>query len=184
MPALWTDNFRESDLGFKEWLYPNEEVRGLPSQVMLEGTVAHEVAHQWFYNMVGNDQPDEPWLDEALAQYATGLYYQDTYDSSAAESYRSSWYARWDRVDGADIPIGLPAGDYEGRAYGAIVYGRGPIFISELADTMGMDVFDDFIKTYAQEYKWDIGTGENFKRLAEEKCDCDLSSLFEAWVYP
>ncbi len=49
---------------------------------------------------------------------------------------------------------------------------------------MGIDVFDDFIKTYAQEYKWDIGTGETFKRLAEEKCDCDLSSLFEAWVYP
>ena len=174
---------------------PEDEIfGGFPSQVYVESTVAHEVAHQWFYNTVGNDQADEPWLDEALAQYATGLYYQDTYDSSAAESYHSSWYARWDRVDGADIPIGLPAGEYEVRVdeasetivseYSAIVYGRGPIFISELEDTMGMDVFDDFIKTYAQEYKWDIGTGETFKRLAEEKCDCDLSSLFEAWVYP
>ena len=163
---------------------PEVIIGGLPSQVYVESTVAHEVAHQWFYNMVGNDQPDEPWVDEALAQYATGLYYQDTYGSSAAESYRSSWQSRWDRVDGADIPIGLPAGEYEGSEYGAIVYGRGPIFISELADTMGIDVFDDFIKTYAQEYKWDIGTGETFKLLAEEKCDCDLSSLFEAWVYP
>ncbi len=163
---------------------PEEIIGGLPSQVYVESTVAHEVAHQWFYNMVGNDQPDEPWLDEALAQYATGLYYQDTYGSSAAESYRASWQSRWDRVDGADIPIGLPAGEYEGSEYGAIVYGRGPIFISELADTMGIDAFDDFIKTYAQEFKWDIGTGETFKRLAEEKCDCDLSLLFEAWVYP
>lgn len=163
---------------------PEEIIGGLPSQVYVESTVAHEVAHQWFYNMVGNDQPDEAWLDEALAQYATGLYYQDTYGSSAAESYRTSWQSRWDRVDGADIPIGLPAGEYEGREYGAIVYGRGPIFISELANVMGIDVFDDFIKTYAQEFKWGIGTGENFKRLAEEECDCDLSSLFEAWVYP
>jgi len=172
-------------MGIALRLYDQDEiVGGLPSRVYLESVVAHEIAHQWFYNMVGNDQPDEPWLDEALAQYATGLYYQDTYDSSAAESYRSSWYARWDRVDGADIPIGLPAGEYEGSEYGAIVYGRGPIFISELADMMGIDVFDDFIKTYAQEFKWDIGTGETFKRLAEEKCDCDLSSLFEAWVYP
>ena len=168
---------------------PDEILGGLPSRVYLESVVAHEIAHQWFYNMVGNDQADEPWLDEALAQYATGLYYQDTYDSSAAESYRSSWYAGWDRVDGADIPIGLPAGEYgvsedDVSEHSPIVYGRGPIFISELADTMGMDVFDDFIKTYAQEYKWDIGTGEIFQRLAEEKCDCDLSSLFEAWVYP
>ncbi len=172
-------------MGIALRLYDQDEIiGGLPSRVYLESVVAHEIAHQWFYNMVGNDQADEPWLDEALAQYATGLYYQDTYDSTAAESYRSSWQSRWDRVDGADIPIGLPAGEYEGSEYGAIVYGRGPIFISELADTMGIDVFDDFIKTYAQEFKWDIGTGETFKRLAEEKCDCDLSSLFDAWVYP
>ena len=172
-------------MGIALGLYDPDEVFGdLPSRVYVESTVAHEVAHQWFYNMVGNDQADEPWLDEALAQYATGLYYLDTYDSSAAESYRSSWYARWDRVDGADIPIGLPAGEYEGREYGAIVYGRGPIFISELANAIGTDVFDDFIKTYVQEYTWDIGTGDNFKRLAEEKCDCDLTSLFDDWVYP
>jgi len=163
---------------------PGEIFGGLPSRVYVESTVAHEVAHQWFYNMVGNDQADEPWLDEALAQYATGLYYQDTYDSSAAESYRSSWRARWDQVDGDDIPIGLSAGEYVGSEYSAIVYGRGPIFISELADTMGIDVFDDFIKTYVQEFTWGIGTGDAFKRLAEEKCDCDLTSLFEAWVYP
>jgi len=172
-------------MGIALGLYdPDEIFGGLPSRVYLESVVAHEIAHQWFYNMVGNDQADEPWLDEALAQYATGLYYQDTYDSSAAESYRSSWYARWDRVDGADIPIGLPAGEYEGSEYGAIVYGRGPIFISEMANAMGISVFDDFIKIYTQEYMWDIGTGETFKRLAEEKCDCDLSSLFDDWVYP
>ncbi|MEE8121144.1 MAG: hypothetical protein V3T55_06415 [Anaerolineales bacterium] len=88
---------------------PDEIVGGLPSHVYVESTVAHEVAHQWFYNTVGNDQPDE-----ALDQYATCLYCQDTYSSSAAESYRASWQSRWDRVDGANIPIGLPAGEYEG----------------------------------------------------------------------
>ncbi len=32
--------------------------------------VAHEVAHQWWYGLVGNDQFDEPWLDESFAQYS------------------------------------------------------------------------------------------------------------------
>ena len=182
-------------MGIAIGLYdPDKVFGGLPSQVYLESTVAHEVAHQWFYNLVGNDQADEPWLDEALAQYATGLYYEDAYNASSADSYRSSWQARWDRVDGEDIPIGLPAGEYEVRVdevsetivseYSAIVYGRGPIFVSELANVMGIDVFYDFIKSYVQEYTWDIGTGGIFERLAEEKCDCDLSSLFDAWVYP
>ncbi|HET7380583.1 MAG TPA: hypothetical protein VFJ24_11120 [Gaiellales bacterium] len=30
----------------------------------------HEIAHQWFYSLVGNDQATDPWLDEGLASYA------------------------------------------------------------------------------------------------------------------
>ncbi|MDW8269714.1 MAG: M1 family metallopeptidase, partial [Anaerolineae bacterium] len=37
-----------------------------PSDPFFEHVVAHEVAHQWFYGVVGNDQVDEPWLDESL----------------------------------------------------------------------------------------------------------------------
>ena len=33
--------------------------------------VAHEVAHQWFWGIVGNDQWRDPWLDESTANYAT-----------------------------------------------------------------------------------------------------------------
>ena len=33
-------------------------------------TTPHEVAHQWFYGQVGNDQGRDPWLDEGLASWA------------------------------------------------------------------------------------------------------------------
>ena len=32
--------------------------------------ITHEVAHQWWYGLVGNNQHDEPWLDESFAQYS------------------------------------------------------------------------------------------------------------------
>jgi aminopeptidase N len=32
-------------------------------------SIVHEVAHQWFYSLIGNDQGRDPWLDEALASY-------------------------------------------------------------------------------------------------------------------
>jgi hypothetical protein len=161
---------------------PNAEVAGLPSRVLIESVVAHEVAHQWFYNGVGSDQVDEPWLDEALAQYLTWLYYVDAYGRSAAQGYRVSWDDRWGRADMAEIPIGLSTADY-GEEYSAIVYGRGPIFVEALANEMGQETFDAFLRDYYQSHKWDIGTGESFRQLAEEHCQCDLSELFEAWVY-
>jgi hypothetical protein len=32
-------------------------------------SIVHEVAHQWFYALIGNDQGRDPWLDEGLASY-------------------------------------------------------------------------------------------------------------------
>lgn len=163
---------------------PAGMVSGLPALIIQESTVAHEVAHQWFYNTVGNDQVDEPWVDEAVVQYVTGLYYVDVQGVSAAGSYRASWSQRLERVDDPDIPIGLPVGEYEGAEYGAIVYGRGPLFVTALAEEIGQDTFDSFMRRYYETYKWDIASGEGFKQLAEAECDCDLTPLFEKWVYP
>ncbi len=162
---------------------PDATVSGLPASVILESTVAHEVAHQWFYNVVGNDQVDEPWVDEAVVQYVTGMYYLDTGGTGAYNAIRGSWEQRWDRVERADIPIGMPAGAYVDREYGAIVYGRGPLFVEALAEEMGQVTFDTFIRDYYETYKWGIGTATNFRALAEEHCECDLTPLFEAWVY-
>jgi aminopeptidase N len=163
---------------------PAGQVRGAATGPLLKGVVAHEVAHQWFYSQVGNDQVDEPWLDEALAQYATLLYYQDVYGADGAAGFRRSLERRWQRVDRADIPIGLPVRDYDETGYGAIVYGRGPLFIEELAQTMGQETFNAFLRDYYQTFNWRIATGAEFKVLAERHCTCDLTAMFEAWVYP
>jgi aminopeptidase N len=161
----------------------DSEIRGIPARIMLESTVAHEVGHQWFYNTVGNDQIDEPWLDEAVVQYITGLYYIDAYGEQAAQGWHGSWYDRWDRVDRAEIPIGMPAGEYDGGEYGAIVYGRGPVFVATLAEEMGQEPFDEFLRDYYESHKWGIGTGDAFRQLAEEHCECDLTDLFQTWVH-
>ncbi|MEN8172209.1 MAG: M1 family metallopeptidase [Chloroflexota bacterium] len=163
------------DLGGVSW--------GIPNEIMMEGTVVHEVGHQWFYNVVGNDQSNDPWLDEAIVQYITGLYYRDTYDETAEQSWQRTWSDRWERVNREDIPIGLPAGSYSGGEYGAIVYGRGPIFIAMLEKEMGRETFDIFLRDYYQDHKWGISTAAAFQAAAEEHCECDLSNLFNAWVY-
>jgi hypothetical protein len=160
---------------------PEATISDLPGTYFLEATIAHEVAHQWFYNMVGNDQVDEPWLDEAIVQYLTGIYFLDQYGVRGYSDFRQSWLDRWDRVDMQPTPIGLPAADYDAQAYGAVVYGRGPLFIEALAEEMGEDVFWSFLQTYTNELAWKISQPDKFMAMAEESCGCDLSELWETW---
>jgi aminopeptidase N len=156
---------------------------GVPWGVILESTTAHEVGHQWFYGLVGNDQLNEPWLDEALTQYATYRYYLDRYGPAGGDSYFSSLLGRWARVDSEAVPIGLPVGAYEEAEYGAIVYGRGPVFVRALADEMGQDTFDAFLRDYVTTFRLGTATTADFRALAESYCDCDLAPLFAEWVY-
>jgi len=162
---------------------PEAVVSGLPSRVMLESVIAHETAHQWFYNAVGNDQVDEAWLDEALVQYATGLYYEDVHGKAAAQEYRGSWDYLWGRIGRADSPIGLSSGAYADGVYYPTIYGRGPLFVAALAKEMGREPFDEFLHDYYTSHKWRIGTSDAFRQLAEHHCQCDLTAMFEEWVY-
>jgi aminopeptidase N len=150
----------------------------------MEATVAHETAHQWFYSLVGDDQLDDPWLDESLAQFATLQYYTDQYGPGGAQGFKSSLEGRWASVNDAKIPIGLPVAKYNGQEYSAIVYGRGPLFFVALRDKMGTEAFDAFMKDYTQTLSWGIATPQELQSLAEKHCGCDLNEIFNEWVYP
>jgi hypothetical protein len=158
-------------------------IYGTSAKTILESTVAHESGHQWFYNVVGDDQYNEPWLDESMTQYITALYYLEQYGQEGFDYYQTTWYNRWSRVDQEMMPIGLSAASYSGAEYGGIVYGRGPLFVDALAQTMGNSTFHQFLKDYYQANKWGIATTASYKQLAEKECGCDLSKLFSEWVY-
>jgi len=152
--------------------------------VYFEGITVHEVAHQWWYNVVGNDQINDPWLDEALTQYSTYFYYEKAYDKQATENLMDSFRARWSRVDFLEKPIGLPVSAYPDKEYGAIVYGRGALFFIALRDQIGADKMAQLLRRYYAEYTWKIAMPADFRRMAEEISGQDLGELWAKWVGP
>ncbi len=149
----------------------------------LEAVVTHEVSHQWFYNLVGNETQLQPWLDESLAQFATCQYYFDRFGSQAQQSCMDSMKARWDKLNDQKIPIGKPVSAYTSDGYGAIVYGRGPFFFMALRDQIGQAAFDSLMVDYVKTFSWNIATTDGFKKLAEQHCSCNLTPLFQEWIY-
>lgn len=168
-------------IAITSWIYDTEDDF---ANEYLEATVAHEVGHQWFYNLVGDDQLDDPWLDESLTQFITLQYFIDTYGIAGSEEFEASLEFRWDMIGRENIPIGLPVAEYDGATYSGIVYGRGPLFFVALRDSMGQPAFDAFMKEYAQSLTWKISTPEALQSLAEKHCACDLDDIFNEWVYP
>ena len=155
-----------------------------PDNSYLEATVAHEIAHQWFYNLVGNDQLDDPWLDESLSQFATLEYFSDKYGQTGAQGFRLDLEGRWNSIGQEEIPVGLPVRDYTDSEYSGIVYGRGGLFFEALRDEMGSEKFDAFMKEYVKTNAWDIATPQKFQSQAELVCGCDLTDLFKDWIFP
>ncbi len=148
-----------------------------------ELATAHETAHQWFYSLIGNDQVDDPWLDESLTQYATWIYFEEIYGEQGGEKFEKQMNDFWRGASDTTLPIGLPVAAYSDPDYGSIVYGKGPLFFNALAETMGQDAFNAFLRDYYKTYRWGISTPEGLKTLAEKHCGCDLSPLFKEWVF-
>lgn len=144
----------------------------------------HEVAHQWFYGLIGDDQLHQPWLDEAAATYAEILYYESVGQGTTATGLLSQ-FRDWMRISpDADKPIGLGVGEYASPDdYSLIVYVKGALFFDALRARLGDPAFDRFLQGYYRDFRYGTATSADFEHGAEEACACDLRSMFDLWVY-
>jgi hypothetical protein len=151
-----------------------------------EVVVAHEVAHQWWYSLVGNDQIDEPWLDEAFAQFTTALYYRDRYGAVAMQSYvEQALTASYDRVKGTDQDqrADLPVGAYTEKQYSPIVYGKAALFFNALYEALGDAKFTQFMQGYFQTYRYAVAYPQDlFAVAAKYVGQAKLEELVKEWI--
>lgn len=150
-----------------------------------ELVAVHEVAHQWWYSLVGNDQLDEPWLDESLTQYASLLYFEHRYGEVVAQemlesSFLGPYRSLLDRKQ--DMAIGLPVAAYTEDLYGAVVYGKGPLFFHELRQQVGDEVFTNILRTYFERHRYGVAYPQDLLAVAEEVSGRDLDALYKQWV--
>ena len=104
-----------------------------------DATLVHEVAHEWFYALVGNNQGRDPWLDEAFATYAEALV-RGTGGKYLATDVPASGRNR----------VGAPMTYWESRtaAYYRSVYVQGAAMLLRARSAAGAAAWDRAMRCY------------------------------------
>ena len=150
-----------------------------------EFATAHEVAHQWWYSMVGSDQVDEPWLDEALTNYSTLIYVEDIHGQREAQSILARYFEgpyRQVVEKGRDAVVAQPVAAFSEEDYSPIVYGKGPLFFHALRQEVGDETYFAIMREYLRQHKYKIATPESFMRVAESVSGRDLDAIYKQWI--
>ncbi len=161
---------------------PNMEYSGLVTilfdsqQISMMINTFHEVAHQWFYGLVGNDENQEPWLDESFSEFAVGL----CLDADGTTDY-PYWELKNIASSGAaDEKVNVPCD--EASVYQWVIYDRGAAFLKTLMDTVGQEEFLSILSDYCQKYRYDIATTESFLEMLYEGTDVDISDIVAEFI--
>lgn len=157
-----------------------------PGQLnFFEFATVHETAHQWFYSIVGSDQINHPWLDEALAQYATLIYFEDRYGLAQGrivqEQYFDPQYEEAKQKYG-DRPAGLPISAYDEPAYNAFVYAKGPKFFQAVRGQIGDGAFFAALKDYYATFQFRNAYPSDLVKAFNAASGQDITPLYQQWI--
>ena len=153
----------------------------------LETVVAHEVAHQWWYGLVGNNQIRSPWLDESLTTFSETVYFREVYEDgelaeTAIQNSRNFYNFFKGSAGSVDLPLNTSYYNINTNQIRVILYDKGRVFYDELDRLLGRETFMAGLRTYFAEYQYGVAQPFDIMRHMEAASGQDLDAFFYEWV--
>ncbi len=148
-----------------------------------DNIVVHELAHQWWGDLVTCADWHDLWLNEGFASYVEALYRESRFGPDALASYMIGHeYHGGQPVYVSDIPDG---GGLFTPAYTSAIYGKGAWALHMLRYEIGDDTFYAGLSRHKDEgvARGGIATTEQFQDAMETESGQDLDWFFDQWVY-
>lgn len=145
--------------------------------------VAHELAHQWFGDMITCKDWQNIWLNEGFATYCEALYTEKKQGYTAYKSYMQNVLSSAKNASGTLYCQNID--DVNSIFNSARSYKKGGSVLHMLRWVLGDSLFFKTMYNYANDpqLKYGVAVTEDFWRVAEETSNMDLDFFFNEWVY-
>ena len=150
-----------------------------------EVATAHEVAHQWWYAMVGSDQIDAPWLDESLTSYSEYIYYQKTAGQSAANHIKKQIFEepyQQAQKEGRDRGVAGTVASFSEQDYVAMVYGKGALFFDAVRARIGDQAFFAALRAYLAAHRYGVAQPNDLIQAFNDASPQKIDDLYSFWI--
>ncbi len=154
-------------------------------QDFLTFLVAHEVSHQWWYAVVGNNPYQHPWLDEGLAEYSAFDYYRGVFGQSEAERLLvGRWEIPFSTAVGGGIDgiVDRPAETFTPVTYELLVYAKAALFFNALRQQLGEETYRQVMQTYYAENRYRLVTPPTLLSTAQRVSGQNVNQVAEEWL--
>jgi Peptidase family M1 domain len=154
------------------------------TQPDFEDLVVHEVGHQWFYNVIGNDVQQHAWVDESMTTYTQVLYADSVHGTEAGRKAIQMFSSDYDQIRDSsdDRKLDSPIDAFDEDTYSLISYYKGALYIDAIRSQIGEQAFAQALKTYYANNRYAIVDGTAFLAAAQSACNCDIQPLYNQWV--
>lgn len=168
-----------------------------------ESLIVHEIGHNWFYAMLGNDELDDAWLDEGFTTFQTNWYFEKNYpdlsygltrgyltqyefDNLPQQPYREGdikpvvRYMQSPRNE----EIAKHSFDFKHRgSYRLNVYNKASMMLESLRSYLGEERFLAGMRLYFDRWALKHVNEDRFIRAMEEGSGEELDWFFDPWLH-
>jgi hypothetical protein len=146
-----------------------------------EGTMAHEIAHQWWGALVDNAREEDRWFLESLAETYACLFLGAAYGRETCSTREAAWKKEIEAKAAPRVSWSLTRA--RSANWGARVYDYGPYILNHtLRGRIGDQAFFEALDTWARDRTNTPATTGGLQQAFEATSGLDLSAFFDQWV--
>ncbi len=188
LSVVQTD-FLEGGMEYGALVYLSLDVT---DQLQYQNVIIHEIAHQWWYGLVGNNQIRTPWIDEGLAEYCTAVFFEThpqygkTLESIATQN-KNSIQMFEDIMN--EYKVHYTRQMYQGAneyrmptEYTINTYARGMLLFYAISEMVGYENLNHALAKYAAANCYGFATTNTLTHVLEDDLGYDLVKFINNYL--